>query len=273
MIYHIYIYTSIYLLYIYITWYIYIYTNSSRSAPQLFSLRQGALEAVTAPEPNIRFEVPSISGADQRTWKGTGPKKSTRDGWLMILMDVDMYGYLYRYLWISTDQWDGWLWPGFLLLWISMDQYHDLWRLYKVWLPRNRPIFISEILIWIWINTWKYHLLRGWTSINPSYFDVKHRAPMVLTHQAEMPRGGDRGSQNSGDSAGCAIHPGSPSNKGTVIIWFIYIHMIKLWPTKGSIIGCNFRWFKSESKSIILFESNIMEAWYCIIWCVRSRSI
>ena len=46
-----------------ITYYI-LYINISRSDPQLFSLfrNQGALEAVTAPEPNIRFEVPAGAG-------------------------------------------------------------------------------------------------------------------------------------------------------------------------------------------------------------------
>ena len=37
----------------------------------------------------------------------------------------------------------------------------------------------------------RYNLLGGWTSIDPKYFDVT---------QAEMPRGGDRGSQNSGEN-------------------------------------------------------------------------
>ena len=46
------------------------------------------------------------------------------------------------------------------------------WSLGGWWYP-------WRMLIWLWINTFRYNLVRGWTSINPkftSYFDVNRRA-------------------------------------------------------------------------------------------------
>ena len=34
---------------------------------------------------------------------------------------------------------------------------------------------VLRIVIWVWVNTYRYITIVGWTSINPSYFDVNYR--------------------------------------------------------------------------------------------------
>jgi hypothetical protein len=54
---------------------------------------------------------------------------------------------------------------------ISIDQFSYRCRE----LPRGQEVFFFY-LIWLWINTYENTInIEGWTSINPSYFDVNYR--------------------------------------------------------------------------------------------------
>jgi hypothetical protein len=101
-----------------------------------------------------------------------------------VLLFIDIYGYFMNVIFFWKKRGNGFTLMHLGNAWIlPKPKYfsHNLLSVQMLPSTQNRIVSsvlwvkVTRIMIWVWINTYRYSLLGGWTSINPSYFDVNYR--------------------------------------------------------------------------------------------------